>query len=223
MKKILLGASILASLSLSAQIDFSSTRFGVLGGYNYSRVQNAHNPSGPRHTFQAGVMALIPVDRNDQFYIQPEVVYYGGGESGRAKDLSAGRPGYDAMYADNYISVPVYFKGYFSEAESEFFGMVGPRFNFLISQKVTNPSRQVYTIEGDAARPGINGKAAGFNFGVGLGIGYSYKRKLELTARYDLGISNTYPNMAESYTGDPNAEKKKSTQVMGVGLTYIFD
>ncbi|WOC52752.1 hypothetical protein BPO_2105 [Bergeyella porcorum] len=220
MKKILLGASILASLSLSAQVDFSSTRFGVLGGYNYSRVQNAHNPSGPRHTFQAGVMALIPVDRNDQFYIQPEVVYYGGGESGRAKDMSAGRPGYNAVYADNYISVPIYFKGYFSEAESEFFGMVGPRFNFLVNQKVTNPSRDVYKIEGVS---GINGKAAGFNFGVGIGLGYSYKRKLELTARYDLGISNTYPNMIESSTGDPNTEKKKSTQVMGVGLTYIFD
>ncbi len=223
MKKILLGASILASLSLSAQVDFSSTRFGVLGGYNYSRVQNAHNPSGPRHTFQAGVMALIPVDRNDQFYIQPEVVYYGGGESGRAKDMSAGRPGYNAVYADNYISVPIYFKGYFSEAESEFFGMVGPRFNFLVSQKVSNPAQQVYTVEGDTARPGVNGKAAGFNFGVGLGIGYSYKRKLELSGRYDLGISNTYPKLNEYWVNDPDTAKKKSTQVMSLVLTYIFD
>ncbi len=223
MKKILLGTSILASLSLSAQVDFSSTRFGVLGGYNYSRVQNAHNPSGPRHTFQAGIMALIPVDRNDQFYIQPEVVYYGGGESGKDKNLSSSSRGYNAMYADNYISVPIYFKGYFSEAESEFFGMIGPRFNFLVSQKVTNPYRPAYTIEGDPTRPGVNGKAAGFNFGVGIGIGYSYKRKLELSARYDLGISNTYPDMIEVYTGDPDTMKKKSTQVLGLALTYIFD
>lgn len=223
MKKILLGASILASLSLSAQVDFSSTRFGVLGGYNYSRVQNAHNPSGPRHTFQAGVMALIPVDGNDQFYIQPEVVYYGGGESGKDKNVSSDKVGYNAVYADNYISVPIYFKGYFSEAESEFFGMVGPRFNFLVSQKVSNPAQQVYTVEGDTARPGVNGKAAGFNFGVGLGIGYSYKRKLELSGRYDLGISNTYPKLNEYWVNDPDTAKKKSTQVMSLVLTYIFD
>lgn len=223
MKKILLGASILASLSLSAQIDFRATRFGVMGGYNYSRVQNAHNPSGPRHTFQAGVMALVPVDRNDQFYIQPEVVYYGGGESGKDKNISPTSRGYNAMYVDNYISVPIYFKGYFSEAESEFFGMVGPRFNFLVNQKVSNPAQQVYTIEGDTARPGVNGKAAGFNFGVGLGIGYSYKRKLELSGRYDLGISNTYPKLNEYWVNDPDTAKKKSTQVMSLVLTYIFD
>lgn len=223
MKKILLGASILASLSLSAQIDFSSTRFGVTGGYNYSRVKNAHSPSGPRHTFQAGVMALIPIDKYDQFYIQPEVVYYGGGESGKDKNVSSDKAGYNAMYADNYISVPIYFKGYFSEAESEFFGMIGPRFNFLVSQKVSNPAQQVYTVEGDTARPGVNGKAAGFNFGVGLGIGYSYKRKLELSGRYDLGISNTYPKLNEYWVNDPDTAKKKSTQVLSVTLAYIFD
>lgn len=223
MKKILLGTSILASLSLSAQIDFSATRFGVMGGYNYSRVKNAHSPSGPRHTLQMGVMALIPVDRYDQFYIQPEIVYYGGGESGKDKNVSSDKAGYNAMYADNYVSVPIYFKGYFSEAESEFFGMIGPRFNFLVSQKVSDPAQLVYTVEGDTARPGVNGKAAGFNFGVGLGIGYSYKRKLELSGRYDLGISNTYPKLNEYWVNDPDTAKKKSTQVLSVTLAYIFD
>ena len=64
MKKVFfsLVLGIATSLSLSAQIDFSSTRFGVIGGMNYSRVKNAHNPSGPRYTFQAGALALIPID-----------------------------------------------------------------------------------------------------------------------------------------------------------------
>lgn len=222
MKRLIIGTALLASINLSAQVDFSSTRFGITGGYNYSRVQNAHNPSGPRHTLQGGFLALIPVDRNDQFYIQPEVVYYGAGETGKDKN-NKGAAGYDAVYANSYISVPLYFKGYFSEAESEFFGMAGPRFDFLINQKVENPARQVYTVEGDAKYPGINGKAAGFGWGVGLGIGFSYKRKLELAGRYDLGISNTYPDLVESYTGDPNTEKKKSQQVASVTLSYIFD
>jgi hypothetical protein len=112
-----------------------NTRFGVTAGLNYSRVSNAHNPSGPRYTFQGGALALIPVGKANQFYIQPEVLYYGAGETGKDKDVK-NVDGYDAVYANNYLSVPLYFKGYFSESESEFFGLIGPRFNFLLSQNV---------------------------------------------------------------------------------------
>lgn len=222
MKKLFLGAALAAATTLSAQVDLSQTRFGVTVGGNYSRVKNAHNPSGPRYAFQFGGLALIPIDSNDQFYIQPEVTYYGAGETGKDKSAK-GQDGYNAVYANNYISVPVYFKGYFSEAESEFFGLLGPRFNFLVNQKVTDPSRLAYTVDGDPLYPGVNGKAAGFNFAIGAGVGYSYKRQLELALKYDLGLSNTYPKMVESWTKDPNTEKKKSEQVVSLTLSYIFE
>lgn len=220
MKKLFLGTALLATVAASAQIDLSSTRFGLTVGGNYARVSNAHNPSGPRFAVQAGALALIPIDNNDQFYLQPEVVYYGAGETGKDPDFKDS-PYYDAVYADNYISVPVYFKGYFSEAESEFYGLIGPRFSFLLNQNIKNAPLR-YTVEGDPAT-GINGKAAAFNFGIGVGLGFSYKRQLELALKYDLGLSNTYPNMVESATGDPNTEKKKSQQVLSVGLSYIFE
>lgn len=225
MKKILV-TSALAIFSLSsAQIDFSSTRFGVTAGGNYSRVKNAHNPSGARFAFQGGVLALIPMGKSNQFYLQPEVVYYGAGESGKNKD-SKGMDGYDAVYANNYISVPVYFKGYFSEAESEFYGLIGPRFNFLMDQKVKNaPAGRPYydPNASDPAYPNLNGKASSFNFAIGIGVGYSYKRQLELALKYDFGVSNTYPNLVESFTKDPNTEKKKSEQVLSLSLSYIFN
>ena len=223
MKKVFLGLAIAMATGVSAQVDFSSTRFGLTAGVNYSRVRNAHNPSGPIWGFQAGGLALIPIDSDDQFYIQPEVLYYTAGETGKDKDMK-GKNGYNAKYANNYISVPLYFKGYFSEAESEFFGMVGPRFNFLMSQKVTNPARDYYDPNiVNPQYPNINGKANKFNFGVGLGLGYSYKRQLEVNVKYDIGISNTYPNMVEGWTGDPNTQKRKSEQVLSVGLSYIFE
>jgi hypothetical protein len=55
MKKIILTTALLNAALLSAQVDFSNTRFGITAGPNYSRVQNAHNPSGPRYAFYAGV------------------------------------------------------------------------------------------------------------------------------------------------------------------------
>lgn len=225
MKKILLTSALAFSVLSFAQIDLRNTRFGLTAGGNYSRVKNAHNPSGPRFTFQAGVLALIPMGGADQFYLQPEVTYYGAGESGKDKNAK-GADGYDAVYANNYLSVPIYFKGYFSEAESEFFGLVGPRFNFLLSQTTKNApiGRPYYDPDvTDPDYPQISGKANSFNFAVGLGIGYSYKRQLEVALKYDFGISNTYPKLVESFTQDPNTVKKKSEQVLSLTLSYIFE
>ncbi|WP_419870138.1 porin family protein [Chryseobacterium sp. CT-SW4] len=221
MKKFLLASAMAFSTLSFAQIDFSSTRFGITAGGNYSRVRNAHNPSGPRYTFQAGGLALIPVGKAHQFYLQPEVLYYGAGETGKDKDAK-GKDGYNAVYGNSYLSVPIYFKGYFSEAESEFFGMVGPRFNFLVGQNVKNaPAGRPYYDPDvtDPTNPQASGKANGFNFGIGLGVGYSYKRQLELAVKYDFGISNTYPDLKYDKGG---TDKSKSEQVISIGLSYIF-
>ncbi|WP_326984818.1 porin family protein [Chryseobacterium sp. MYb264] len=229
MKKFLLISTIsLSTLSFAQEGTAKSggnflknVRFGVTGGLNYSRVKNAHNPSGPRYTFQAGALALIPIDKANQFYIQPEILYYGAGETGKDKDAK-GVDGYNARYANDYLSVPVYFKGYFSEAESEFFGLVGPRFNFLLSQNVKDvPVKRPYYDPDvtDPKYPGVNGKANSFNFGVGFGIGYSYKRQLEVAVKYDLGLSDTYKGLKKEPGG---SDKNKSEQVLSLGLTYIF-
>ncbi|MGE8431878.1 MULTISPECIES: porin family protein [Chryseobacterium] len=222
MKKLLLTSALAISAFSFAQVQWKNTRFGLTGGLNYSRVSNAHNPSGPRYTFQGGALALIPVGKANQFFIQPEVLYYGAGETGKDKDAK-GRDGYDAVYANNYLSVPLYFKGYFSESESEFFGLLGPRFNFLVSQDVKNvPANRPYydpDVTDPAQPPGVNGKAKSFNWGIGLGVGYSYKRQLEVAVKYDLGLSDTYPGLVKEIKG---TNKKKSEQVLAVTLSYIF-
>ncbi|SHF13884.1 porin family protein [Chryseobacterium takakiae] len=221
MKKILLPSALLLSVMSFAQIDFSSTRFGVSAGGNLSAVKNAHNPSGRRLTAQAGFLALIPVGSTNQFFLQPEIQYFGAGETGKDKDFK-GKDGYDAVYANNYLSVPISFKAYFSEAESEFFGLIGPRFNFLIDQRTKNApvSRPYYDPDVTlTSLPNVNGKANSFNFGIGFGVGYSYKRQLEIAARYDFGLSNTYPGLDYEPQG---TTKNKSEQVLSVSLSYIF-
>lgn len=221
MKRLLLASAITFSTLSFAQIDLKNTRFGVTAGGNYSRVRNAHNPSGARFAFQGGVLALIPMGKSNQFFLQPEISYYGAGETGKDKDAK-GKDGYDAVYANNYLSVPVYFKGYFSEAQSEFFGLIGPRFNFLLNQNVKNvPAGRAYYDPDvvDPLYPNVNGKASSFNFALGLGIGYSYKRQLEMTLKYDLGLSDTYRGLANEKGG---TTKSKSEQVISLSLNYIF-
>ena len=216
MKKILFASLILASFLSQAQIDFRSTEFGIVAGGTYSRVRNAHNPSGARVSVLAGFVAQVPIGVGEQYYLQAEALYFGAGESGKEKNAK-GRPGYDAVYANNYLSVPLNFKAYFSEAESEFFGLIGPRFNFLIDQKVKDTNKPEYEANS-------YGKANSFNLGLGAGVGFSYKRQLEMALKYDIGLSNAYPDLKNSpsevgYTG---TSKKKSEQVISLGLTYFF-
>ena len=206
LKKWAIVVSAFASSMAFAQIDFSSTRFGVTAGPTYSRVQNAHNPSSARVSFYGGFLALIPIGGDDMFYLQPEIEYLGAGENGQNS----------AVYASNYISVPVYFKAYFSEAESEFFGQLGPRFGFLLSQKVENPSRSIYNVE-------EFGKAAAFDLAVSAGLGFSYKRKLEIVGRFDFGVSNNLPDLMGKEPQDPATNSTKRQHVLSAGITYIFD
>ena len=168
MKKLLLGSFLVFSSLMSAQLflQLENTRIGVIGGPNYSRVRNAHNPSYPRYSFYGGLLALIPLDYENQFYIQPQVEYLSSGEKGEGSTL----------YANNYISVPIYFKGYFTEGRNAFFAFAGPRFAFLINQKVQNPASPLYVKD-------KIGKARGFDFALSGGLGYSINRKFEILAR----------------------------------------
>lgn len=220
----------LLSVNVFAQ-DLSNTRFGATGGLNYSRVKNAHNPSGARYTFQVGALAEIPLTDDEQFFLQPEIVYYGAGETGNDKDvyLKAGytkeQAGYDATYVNDYISVPIYLKAFFSENESEFFGLVGPRFNFLVNQKVEKApiDKPWYAIDATAEYPNVNGKASGFNMAIGVGLGFSYKRQLEIVGKFDFGLMNVYKGLMSEPGTDEAINKSKKEHVFSIGINYIFD
>ena len=205
-KKIVTSLFILAFSMSFAQIDFSSTRFGLIAGPTYSRIQNAHNPSSARVSFYGGALALIPVGSEDMFYLQPQLEYLSAGEKGEN----------GSVYANNYISVPIYFKAYFSEAESEFFGQLGPRFGFLISQYVKNPSRAIYAVE-------KFGKASSLDLAISAGLGFSYKRKWEVSARFDFGVTNNLPDLLGKEPGDPASNSTKRQHVLSAGISYIFD
>ncbi|MGL6038472.1 porin family protein [Soonwooa sp.] len=220
MKKILIGTALSLATMMQAQIDFRATRFGLTAGGTYSRIQNAHNPSGPRYSVMAGALALTPIGYDDQFYIQTEVLYFGAGEAGdKSVEDKNGWP--HAVYANNYLSIPISFKAYLSTNESEFFALAGPRFDFMISQNDKNPppGKEYYSADS-------YGKAAKFNLGVGAGVGYSYKRQWEITARYDIHLMNVYPHLKDSVieqgTKDPSVYSKKSEHIINVGISYIF-
>lgn len=206
LQKLLIISAGFIFTPIFSQVDFSSTRFGLIAGPTYSRIQNAHNPSSSRISFYGGALAIIPIGGDDMFYLQPQVEYLSAGEKGDG----------ETVYANNYLSVPVYFKAYFSEAESEFFGILGPRFGFAINQTIKNPSKAIYAAD-------QYGKTAAFDFALSGGLGFSYKRKWEIFARFDYGFTDTLPDLKGKEPQDPNSFKNKKQSVVSGGISYIFD
>lgn len=213
---LLLGICII-NYAQEVRTENKEIRYGVAAGVNRSEVSNVHHPSGARYGFQAGALVLIPVGNSNRYFIEPEVLYHQAGEIGKDKDYK-GLSGYNALYANDYLSIPVYFKMYFSKKSSSFFAMAGPRFNFLINQKVEDyPENRPWYDPDYNGINGLNGKAAKMNFAIGLGLGYSLNREWEFVIKHDIGLTNTYKGLIRELSF-----RNKSEQVISLGANYIF-
>ncbi len=203
LKKILLSSLLIVSCFSFSQ-GLRETRFGLIAQGNYSGIRSVHNPSEQKIGYNFGALALIPLV-SDQFFIQPQLEYVNAGEKGEN----------DTKYINNYLSVPILAKAYFSEAESEFFAILGPRVSFLMNQKVINPSEPRYQLD-------QQGKANSIDLALVGGLGFSYLRKHEITLRVDIGLSDVYKNLDDSGL-DAKAAPKNTQNVILLGYSYIFN
>ncbi len=189
--KIVLLAFLLVPLTIYSQV-----RFGVRGTVQRTNVSEIHGESVGRTAGSLGVLAQIPLGYDNQFFIQPEIVYSLQGEK---DDNHWAQP---AKYYQNYINIPVYFRAYFSEADSEFFGELGPQIGFLVSQKDKDIEKKYY---------GSNPK--NFDVSIGAGIGYSINRKFEFGIRYNYGLIDIYPKYYA----------QERTSNLALAISYIFN
>lgn len=197
---------------LNAQLDWRRTKIGVVFGIDYSKVQHAHNPSGPRFSFYTSVFARIPLGilcacENPKFYIQPQLEYIQTGEKGLKNTL----------YANNYLSIPIFIKTYpirYNEM-SYFFIQAGPRFSILVNQSVVNPPKDRPYL------PEQNGKANNFDLSATIAGGISFgNRSNEILLRYDYSFSDSFPSLNEfNTTGDPNAPLRKVQHIVSIAYS----
>ena len=207
MKKVFFGGFLTLLFSFSyAQIGgiFQDMRFGAKAGVNYSRISNIHGDSKGRIGFNAGALALIPISYGNDFFIQPELSY---SQKGETNDTKAGKE----VYQLDYIDLPILFKAYFSDRDSEFFGIFGPQFSFLVTDKVKNASN----IE-EIKRLYHNNDYKSFDFGLVGGIGYSYERNIELTLRAEYGLTDAVKG------NEGESTKRNNNGLINLGLSYIF-
>ncbi|SMC84905.1 porin family protein [Moheibacter sediminis] len=190
-KQILLAFLFFFSLSILAK---AQVRYGAKLGGNYTNLRLVHRESVPRIAGQIGALALIPIDNNDMFFVQPEVVYSMQGEYWKTGEIKT------PVFL-NYINVPIMAKFYFSNEESEFFVEGGPQFAFKIGDNIERLEMP-------------NQKFKSFDLSFGLGLGYSITRDFEFNLRYNYGL-------LDSVEGDLENNNNNTSQ-LSFALAYIL-
>lgn len=180
-------------------LSYSQLRFGVRGTLQNTSISEIHINSNNRYAGSIGVLAQIPLDVYNRFYIQPEISYSLQGEKDKF-DMYGHKT--NAKFFQNYINIPIYFRAYLSESESEFFAEVGPQLGILISQKDKDLEKKRY---------GSNPK--NLDTSISVGLGYSIVRKSEIFVRYNYGFMDIYDKFYQ----------KQNTSVIALGFAYIFD
>ena len=193
MKKLLLSLILIVSTISYAQITY-----GAKAGMNITNLKDIHEDSGSRYGFHVGGFATIPIGQNNQFYFQPELLYSQQGEKNEGENINE-------VYQLDYINVPLLFKPYFSEQDTEFYGIIGPQVGFLISENVKD---QVDTIYNDDEYNTLD-------VGALLGVGFSYLRTWEFEVRYLYGFTDA---VKEAQVKD----RKNRTSNLHFSIGYRF-
>lgn len=174
MKKIIIAVIAMVSTMAFAQTELT---YGIRGGVNASKIKDVHGSSDQRIGFHLGGFAQIPLQANSQeFYFQPELLYMMLGEKNGEKNVNL-----------DYLAVPILFKAYFSERDTEFFGEIGPQLGFLVNKSL--PDNYGYDHEFNSV-----------DLGITLGLGFSYLRNWEASLRFYYGFSDVIKNDALNAT-----------------------
>ena len=189
----------LAGLGLSSD--------GKLSGVNYNG----------RTGFHLGAYGLI---RKGKFGVQPEIVFSQQGQSYNTPNYSGLRSNLD------YINVPIIFKYYPTGGISL---QVGPQFGFLMSAKgdlvtiTPSPNGPSLSVPNSNLNKDLKSYLNSTDFSIAFGAGLDLPLGLNLTFRYNYGVSNInkYPGTSGSGSFDSPlfSVAKTQNQVIQISIS----
>ncbi len=188
---ISLVALLLVTTAAQAQ-DFS---YGIMGGYNLSKVDNALGGdfADNKSNYHIGLIAEFP--QGDNWSFEAAAFYSGEGEALEANGTTS------TIYL-RFINVPVHFKYYLTEGFSLH---AGPQVGFLLNAK------QSFVEDGD--REDIEGKVNS-SFALTGGLGYDFGNGLFIKGTFDLGITDLVDNV------DFSNDERTRTGHLSIGYKF---
>lgn len=202
MKKVY--ATVIVLLSIVFTVNAQDIKFGAKGGVNIASVTGEIESAGSKIGFHIGGMAEIPISTD--FFVQPELLF---SSQGYTVDNGTG--------VLNYINLPVIGKYFITEELSI---EAGPQIGYLLSAtiKVDNvdngggntdvPSPNTATktvsnkssssVSNNAVEQDIKEFFKSTDISFGIGAGYKLQNGINLSARYNFGISNISADSSEN-------------------------
>ncbi len=161
--------AVVSLFLLTGTVNAQHTNIGIKGGLNVFNIEGA-NFNGYDSKIGLNLGLLGHFHLNEQFALQPELVYSGQG----AKFMSGGT---ETNLNLDYINVPVLLQYMF---DNGFRIQAGPQVGFLVSAKQKN-----------SATTDVIDNFKTVDFGIGLGVSYIHvPTGFGVDARYNHGLSN---------------------------------
>jgi hypothetical protein len=167
MKKILLSATLLIAVCISAKAQFS---LGIKGGVNFSKINTDNLSSSSRTGYQAGIFTRFGND----LYLQPELYLSGTGGDFHSSDNSVSG---NAHFTN--LNVPVLIGHSFGEKNLNFRIMAGPVYTSVLSKNLSQSLQDAYADFGH-----YKSSTLGFQAGAGVDIG-----AITADLRYEGGLT----------------------------------
>ncbi len=156
MRKIILSATLLIAVTISAKAQFS---LGIKGGVNYSTVNSDNFKNSSVAGYQAGLFARI----GNGFYVQPELYLSSTGGHFDSNDNS-----YSAHVRFTNLNVPVLLGAKFGSKDLNFRVMAGPIYTSVLNNS-NNFSANVNAAYADFGH--YKSSTLGYQAGFGVDIG----------------------------------------------------
>ncbi|CAI9428834.1 OMP-b-brl-2 domain-containing protein [Candidatus Ornithobacterium hominis] len=173
---------------------FDDVRIGAKLNGNYSKINQIHGNSKSKFGFGGGAVFMKPINNSFEYNVQVELLFNQYGEKNETANFSE-------KFNLNYLSLPILFKAYFSEQETEVFGLIGPQLGYLIGKSEFK-----------------NENYNKFDFGLTGGLGLSLNRNIEGDIRIYYGLLDS-----SEWKEHIKAEDKVNNNfAVSLGVTYLF-
>jgi len=217
MKKLYVTVIVILSIVFTAEAQ--DIKFGAKEGINIASVTADIDSAKSKVAFHIGGIAEIPISAD--FFLQPELLF---SSQGYKVDNGTGTL--------NYINLPVIGKYYVND---EFSIEAGPQIGYLLSAKIkvddidlgggntetpttgtlgksSNSKASSSSVASSAAESDIKDFFNSTDISFAIGAGYKLENGINLSARYNIGLSNISKDKSDSI--------KNSVFMVSVG--YFF-
>ncbi|MDO5637902.1 MAG: porin family protein [Myroides sp.] len=210
MKKITLTLLGLVAFSTSALAQ-QEVKFGPKAGVNFATV-NGKDTDEAKMMIGFHVGAFAEIKFNEQFAIQPEILYSAQGSKyeGTFNNVE---------YKYDYINVPILAKYYIVPS---FAVEAGPYVGFLMSAKAEGTIN--YMGENVSIDSDEKDFSNSIDFGVGAGVSFNLENGFFVGARYNLGLTKIGKENSQTIGGVEISREALDTKngVIQVGVGYKF-